>query len=125
MSEVIARRCRHIISENNRVVAATSALAENNVAAFGTLMNQSHFSMRDDYEISCCEIDTLVEIAQAAEGVYGARMTGGGFGGCTINLVKVEFVEDFCRKLHEQYKISTGIDCEIYVTSASDGATAL
>lgn len=125
LSEIIARRCRHIISENNRVVSATSALAENNVAAFGTLMNQSHFSMRDDYEISCCEIDTLVEIAQAAEGVYGARMTGGGFGGCTINLVKVEFVEDFCRKLHEQYKISTGIDCEIYVTSASDGATAL
>ena len=125
LPEVIARRCRHIISENERVSLATSALAENNVAAFGTLMNQSHFSMRDDYEISCREIDTLVEIAQATEGVYGARMTGGGFGGCTINLVNTELVGEFSQTLREQYKNSTGIDCEIYVTSASDGATAL
>ncbi len=125
LPDVIARRCHHIISENERVRLATSALTENDVAAFGKLMNQSHVSMRDDYEISCREIDTLVEIAQATEGVYGARMTGGGFGGCTINLVKADFVEEFSGTLLEEYKNRTGIDCEIYVTSASDGATAL
>jgi galactokinase len=125
LSEIIARRCRHVISENERVGLAASALTENKVATFGQLMNQSHFSMRDDYEISCREIDALVEIAQSTEGVYGARMTGGGFGSCTINLVNADFIEDFCRKLREQYKNSTGIDCEIYVTSASDGATVL
>ncbi len=125
LPETIARRCRHVISENERVVAAALALTENNVAAFGNLMNQSHRSMRDDYEISCREIDTLVEIAQTTEGVYGARMTGGGFGGCTINLVAVELVDDFCRSLREQYKKMTNIDCEIYVTAAADGAIAL
>ncbi len=125
LPEVIARRCRHIISENERVGLAASALTKNDITTFGTLMNQSHVSMRDDYEISCREIDTLVEIAQATEGVYGARMTGGGFGGCTINLVNTEFVEDFCRKLRDEYKSRTGIDCEMYVTSASDGATTI
>ncbi len=125
LPEVIARRCRHVISENERVVAAASALAKNNGAAFGNLMNQSHRSMRDDYEISCSEIDTLVEIAQSIAGVYGARMTGGGFGGCTINLVHVDFVDDFCRTIREKYKKIARKDCEIYVTSASDGAAAL
>jgi galactokinase len=84
-------------------------------------MYESHKSLRDDYEVSCSELDLMVEIAQGLEGVYGARMTGGGFGGCTVNLVAAEAAADFQRKLASAYQAQTGTIPEIYVSTASDG----
>ena len=88
LSEVIYRRCRHIVSENARVLEAAEALESSNLKAFGQLMDESHRSLRDDYEVSCRELDLMVELAGRVEGVYGSRMTGGGFGGCTISIVE-------------------------------------
>ena len=87
LPELIYRRCRHVVSENARVMEAVGALESGDVAVFGRLMAESHRSLRDDYEVSCTELDLMVELAGQAKGVLGARMTGGGFGGCTINLV--------------------------------------
>ena len=95
LSEVIYRRCRHVISENTRVVEAAEALESSDLDAFGQLMNKSHRSLRDDYEVSCKELDLMVELAGQVDGVYGSRMTGGGFGGCTISIVDAESVEGF------------------------------
>lgn len=122
MPELLRKRCRHVISENARVLRATQALRANNLQEFGRLMRQSHESMRDDFEISCAEMDLLVELAEKQDGVYGARMTGGGFGGCTINLVRAESVDNFCAAVSEGYRRGTGREAEIYVTSAADGA---
>jgi galactokinase len=122
LSEVIYRRCRHVISENARVLEAASALELSDLDRFGQLMNESHRSLRDDYEVSCAELDLMVELAQQARGVYGARMTGGGFGGCTVNLVKSESVEEFKHVVAEGYEKTTGLAPEIYVCSAADGA---
>jgi galactokinase len=122
LPEVIYRRCRHVISENARVLEAASALERGDLDRFGQLMNESHRSLRDDYEVSCAELDLMVDSARQAQGVYGARMTGGGFGGCTINLVKSESVEEFKRTVAEGYEKATGLAPEIYVCSAADGA---
>ena len=122
MPELIYRRCQHIVSENQRVLGAAAALEKNDLAAFGKLMNESHRSLRDDYEVSCRELDWLVASAQKIKGVYGARMTGGGFGGCTINLVRTENVEDFQRQISRDYQSETGYPPEIYVCTAADGA---
>lgn len=122
LSEVIHRRCRHVITENARVVEAARALAKSDLEAFGSLMNESHRSLRDDYEVSCKELDVMVDLAQKAEGVYGARMTGGGFGGCTVNLVNAENVEEFRRTVAQGYTEATGLAPEIYVCSAAAGA---
>ena len=122
LPEVIYRRCRHVISENARVLEAASALELSDLGRFGQLMNESHRSLRDDYEVSCAELDLMVELAHQAQGAYGARMTGGGFGGCTINLVKSESVEEFKRTVAEGYEKATGLAPEIYVCSAVDGA---
>ena len=92
LPEVVYRRCRHVITENQRVLDAAGALHSANLDRFGQLMRESHRSMRDDYEISCPELDLLVEIASGCDGVYGSRMTGGGFGGCTISLVRSQAV---------------------------------
>ena len=91
----VYRRCRHVITENARAMAAAEALEQEDLRTFGELMAQSHRSLRDDYQVSCAELDTMVEIAAHAPGVYGSRMTGGGFGGCTISLVQEEHVEAF------------------------------
>ena len=122
LPELIYRRCQHIVSENQRVLGAAAALEKNDLAAFGKLMNESHRSLRDDYEVSCRELDWLVASAQKIAGVYGARMTGGGFGGCTINLVRTENVEDFQRQISRDYQSETGYPPEIYVCAAADGA---
>jgi galactokinase len=122
LSPVEYRRCRHVISENDRVQAAAVALKQHDAARFGGLMYESHASMRDDYEISCREIDIMVEIARGSEGVLGARMTGGGFGGCTVNLLERSAVADFQATMEREYKAATGIETDIYLCSAAPGA---
>jgi len=121
LPDVIMRRCRHVIGENARVLQAAAALELGDLQAFGNLMRQSHRSLRDDFEVSCSELDLMVELAEQAEGVYGTRMTGGGFGGCTIALVQAGCVETFQRTVQEGYERSYGCKPEIYVCSAADG----
>jgi galactokinase len=118
----ILKRCRHVVSENQRVVTAATALEERDLEKFGELMAASHESLRHDYEVSCPELDRMVELANQVEGVYGARMTGGGFGGCTVNLVAVEAVSAFQKQIAAKYQEQTGIVPEIYVSTASEGA---
>lgn len=122
LPDVIYRRCHHIVSENARVIAAAAALEGGDLQTFGKLMGASHRSLRDDYEVSCAELDLMVELAGKAAGVYGARMTGGGFGGCTINLVAVESVAEFAREVAMGYEQATGRKPEIYVCTAAAGA---
>src|SRR5271163_1820924 len=121
----VYRRCRHIITENKRVQLAASALERGDLAAFGALMAEAHISFRDDFEASCSELDTLVEIAASLPGCYGARMTGGGFGGCTVNLVNENNADQFRQQIHARYRDITGIDADIYLCRASDGAKRL
>jgi len=123
LPDVIYRRCHHVVSENDRVVKAGEALLSGDLKAFGELMYQSHFSLRDDYEVSCRELDVMVELAAHAPGVYGARMTGGGFGGCTVNLVARENVEEFKRSIAEEYQRETQLKPEIFECEPADGAT--
>ncbi len=122
LSDVVYRRCRHVITENDRVLRAATALRNGDLSTFGKLMAQSHQSLRDDYEVSCKELDLMVAIANQARGCLGARMTGGGFGGATINLVPSAAVEEFTLKVSERYAEATHIHPEIYGCSAADGA---
>ncbi|MGA7629464.1 MAG: galactokinase [Terriglobales bacterium] len=121
LSEVVLRRCRHVVSENLRVQEAAEALDRRDLPAFGKLMLESHRSLRDDFEVSSAELDIMVELAEKAEGVYGSRMTGGGFGGCTITLVKAESVEAFRQIMQQGYERVTGRKPEIYICTAADG----
>ena len=121
LPDKILRRCRHVISENARAVEAAAALTRNDLGTFGGLMRESHRSLRDDYEVSCTELDLMVQLGEQAKGVYGARMTGGGFGGCTINLVDADCVDAFRQSVREGYERATGRKPEIYVCSAADG----
>ena len=123
LPEAVYRRCRHVISENARVLRAKTALEDSSLSAFGQLMNESHRSLSDDYEVSCEELDLMVELAREAHGVYGARMTGGGFGGCTINLVKAESCADFTDSVSREYERSTGVAPEVYVCRAAAGVS--
>lgn len=125
MPETVRRRCRHVISENERTLLARTALLQNDLEWFGKLMNNSHDSLRDDYEVSCTELDIMVAIARQLSGCLGARMTGGGFGGCTVNLVLEKNVNHFCSKIEEQYFSQTNLNAKIYVTTPSYGATEL
>jgi galactokinase len=125
LPEVIYRRCRHIISENGRVLEAGEALERGDLEKFGQLMNESHRSLRDDYEVSCAELDSMVDIARKVKGVYGARMTGGGFGGCTINLVSVAQVDEFKLLVADEYEQATKLAPEIYVCDPADGVEEL
>jgi len=118
----IFARCRHVITENARVKNAVEAFRREDRQALGQLMRDSHRSLRDDYEVSCKELDLMVEIAEGQPGLIGARMTGGGFGGCTINLVESEAVSDFRRKVAAAYFSKTGLTPDIFVSPASDGA---
>ena len=122
LPEVVYRRCRHVVSENDRVMDAAAALTAGDLTLFGKLMAESHQSLRDDYEVSCKELDLMVELANKAEGVVGARMTGGGFGGCTINLVRSESVDSFKQTVASEYLRTTGREPEIYVCTAAQGA---
>jgi galactokinase len=125
MPENVFRRCRHIITENDRVQRAAAALDRSDLAAFGALMAEAHRSIREDFEASCSELDTLVEIASGLPGCYGARMTGGGFGGCTINLVDERNAEKFRADMQSQYRAATGIAADIYLCRASAGASRI
>lgn len=125
MSEASFLRCRHIITENGRVIAARAALLQGDMAEFGKLMVLAHASMRDDFAASCAEVDALVEIAIGQGGCFGARMTGGGFGGCTVNVVSAEKAEGFVEAVRRAYAERTGIDAECFVCEASDGALAI
>jgi galactokinase len=125
LPQAIYRRCRHVIAENARVIAASAALEREDLHTFGKLMDQSHRSLRDDYEVSCVELDTMVEIAAQAPGVYGSRMTGGGFGGCTISLVQEEHVDAFRETIVRRYREAVGLDAAVYVSGAAEGAGEL
>jgi galactokinase len=125
MPEVIRKRCRHILTENLRVLQAAEALQAGDLGLFGRLMANSHASLRDDFEVSCEELDLMVRLAEQNAGVYGARMTGGGFGGCTINLVQENHVESFQKNVAAGYEQATKRAPEIYISSAADGAGRL
>jgi galactokinase len=119
---VVAKRCRHVVGENNRVNQAVEALEKDDMARFGKLMNQSHSSLRDFFEVSCKELDVLVSLTQKHPGVVGARMTGAGFGGCTVALMPAESVATFKSEVIAEYEKQTGKKAEVYVCSAVDGA---
>ena len=122
LPEVVYRRCRHVITENARVLSAAEALEQHDLHRFGKLMSESHRSLRDDYEVSSGELNLMVELAGRVKGVYGARMTGGGFGGCTVNLVDVANVDEFTESVALGYEQLTKMKPEIYVCEASNGA---
>jgi galactokinase len=122
LPDVVYRRCHHVITENARVLSAGEALEQRDLNQFGKLMAESHRSLRDDYEVSCKELNLMVELAGTLAGVYGARMTGGGFGGCTVNIVAVEHVETFRERVAESYERETKLKPEIYISEASEGA---
>jgi len=122
LPDLVYRRCHHVVTENARVEQAAAALDSGNLAQFGRLMADSHRSLRDDYQVSCRELDLMVEVAARQPGVYGSRMTGGGFGGCTISLVRHEAVPDFQESVAGAYRESTGLSPQIFVSSAADGA---
>ncbi|MBC7258499.1 MAG: galactokinase [Chloroflexi bacterium] len=122
LSDVVYRRARHVITENARVEQAVAAMRRGEAETFGALMDASHASLRDDYEVSCRELDALVEIARRQVGCLGARLTGAGFGGCTVNLVRVDAVDAFVTALRRGYREQTGLEAEIYVCAAADGA---
>ena len=125
LPEIISRRARHVISENYRVQTGVQALREGNFSTFGQLMIESHQSLKDDYEVSCAELDLLVDLALKKEGVLGARMTGAGFGGCTVNLLRREYIDAFEKTIKQGYKKITGILPDIYVTPPAEGAKVL
>jgi len=125
MPENVFRRCLHVVTENARVQQAAAALRTHDFSRFGRLMGEAHISMRDNYAASCVEADTMVELAAKQPGCYGARITGGGFGGCTVNLVAAENADAFIQNVRAGYRQATGIDAEIYLSRASDGAGRL
>lgn len=120
--EITEKRCRYVIKENDRVIESIDALSEGDLIKFGELMNQSHIGLRDDYEVSCSELDAMVEIAWGIDGVIGSRMTGAGFGGCTVSLVVEDDLPEFISRVNEEYPKRTGLQHEIYICNAEDGA---
>lgn len=123
--EVARKRGKHAVYENQRTIAAVRALKENDIETFGKLMNASHVSLRDDYETSCPEVDVLVDEAWKIPGVIGSRITGGGFGGCTVSIVKDASVDEFKEKLTKAYEEKVGKTPEFYVVSIGDGPSRL
>ncbi len=119
------KRAKHAVYENQRTIDAVAALKEGDIAAFGGLMNQSHISLRDDYEVSCEEIDLLVDLAWKIPGVIGSRITGGGFGGCTVSIVKNDAVDTFIESIGKTYKEKAGHEAEFYTVDIGSGASRL
>jgi len=115
LPDVIMKRCIHVVSENSRVLEAVKAFRDDDVVSFGELMYDSHVSLRDDYEVSCAELDILVEAAKGIRGTLGARMTGAGFGGCTVNLVEEDRVPHFAKEIVERYRSATGTVPDVYM----------
>jgi len=122
LPEETYRRCRHVVTENARVLQAIAAMEAGDLPALGALLNASHESLRDDYEVSCDELDLLVALARQQPGVYGSRMTGAGFGGCTVSLVADEHAREFVRTVGKAYGEATGLEWQIYVCEAVAGA---
>jgi galactokinase len=125
LPENVKNRCRHVITENARTLSAAKNLEKRDLEKVGKQMFLSHESLRDDYEVSCAELDKLVEIARKIEGVFGARMTGGGFGGCTVNLLKRASFADFQKQIEQKYTETFGFEPEIYLFRASSGASEI
>lgn len=123
--EVRVRRAKHAVYENQRTIRAVEALKNNDIKLFGELMNASHVSLRDDYQVSCDEIDVLVEEVWKVPGVIGSRITGGGFGGCTVSIVKDEAVEEFKEKVGAAYRERVGKEADFYVVEIGDGPVKL
>lgn len=119
--EVRVRRAKHAVYENRRTIRAVEALKNNDIKLFGELMNASHVSLRDDYEVSCEEIDILVDEAWKIPGVIGSRITGGGFGGCTVSIVKDEAIDIFKEQVEKAYEEKTGKTAEFYIVEVGDG----
>jgi galactokinase len=122
---VIRKRAKHVISENSRVVEAVAVLKENNISRFGELMNMSHDSLKDDYEVTGTELDTLVYEGRKLPGVIGTRMTGAGFGGCTVSIVKNSDTATFMTELSAAYQRKTGIVPDFYQPEIGNGAGKL
>lgn len=123
--EVRVRRAKHAVYENQRTIRAVEALKANDVEQFGQLMNASHVSLRDDYEVTGVELDTLVEEAWKIDGVIGSRMTGAGFGGCTVSIVKDEAIDTFIEEVGKAYKAKIGYAADFYVVEIGDGPRTL
>jgi galactokinase len=119
---IVYRRCLHVVEENARTLEAVKCFASGDLARVGQLMRASHESLRDLYEVSCAELDAMVESAQSVAGFIGGRMTGGGFGGCTINLVEHTNSQSFAKEVASRYQEKTGITPDVFVCSAADGA---
>ena len=119
------QRAKHAVAENQRTIDAVAALKADNIELFGQLMNQSHISLRDDYEVSCEEIDILVDLAWNTPGVIGSRITGGGFGGCTVSIVKNDAIDTFIETIGVAYKEKVGHEAEFYTVEIGDGARRL
>jgi len=122
LTDVVFRRARHVIGENNRTTQAADALSRGDYTSVGKLMNESHNSLRDDYEVSCAELDYLVEAARTVPGVFGSRMTGGGFGGCTITMLKQDSLANAIQEISSRYTQATGKTATIFSTVPGDGA---
>ncbi len=125
LPSTIAKRCTHVVRENQRALDAARALTDGDLPEVGKLMRESHNSLRDFYEVSCRELDVMVDSAKGLPGFIGGRMTGGGFGGCTVNLVHEEQSQNFASQIAERYKKATGIDPQVYLCTAEDGAQEL
>ena len=124
-SPIRQKRAKHAVYENQRTLKAQKELSAGNLAEFGKLMNQSHISLRDDYEVTGVELDTLAALAWEQPGVVGSRMTGAGFGGCTVSIVKKDKVDNFIKNVGEAYKNKIGYAADFYIASVSDGAKKL
>ncbi|MGM0545213.1 MAG: galactokinase [Bacteroidota bacterium] len=125
MDPLIFKRCKYVVEENKRVIQACEDLRKGDLTSFGKRMYQSHAGLRHEYEVSCKELDVLVDIARDLDGVFGARMMGGGFGGCTINLVQEKQVESFSNNVKEQYRQRLDKEIKIYKTRVSAGTHLL
>lgn len=123
--EIQLQRAKHAVYENQRTIDAVTALKAGDIERFGKLMNQSHISLRDDYDVSCEEIDILVDLAWKIPGVLGSRITGGGFGGCTVSIVKDESVDTFIETIGKTYLEKVGHEAEFYTVDIGDGASRL
>ena len=120
--EIILKRVRHVVYENDRVLKSIDVLQKGDLEGFGKLMIQSHISLRDDYEVTGLELDTLFDEALKVEGVIGSKMTGAGFGGCTVSIVHKDAIEEFVRKVGENYRAKTGLTADFYTFEIDDGA---
>ena len=123
LDEIVYKRCEFVIEENDRLLEACVNLQNQDLKSFGEKMYQSHFGLRDKYEVSCAELDFLVELTSDFEGIFGSRMMGGGFGGCTINLIQVDAIDDFTLSVSKEYEKKFGKRPEFYITQIVGGTS--